>query len=283
MTDAPDKPTPRHTAPALPDEEDGAYTLASRDLDFLATDDLRAVRLQLELLKPEIYLRRQSVQSTIPVFGSARLLPPQVAAAKLTALEESGTAGQAEITRARRRVANAHYYTEAEAFSRLVAQRLQQNDGEDFVIVTGGGPGIMEAANKGASDAGTRSIGFNITLPSEQQPNAYSTPSLSFQFRYFAIRKMHFLLRARALVAFPGGYGTMDELFEVLTLIETQKIARIPVILIGSDFWRRAIDFQFLVDEGVLEQSRIDLFSVVDTAEQAVDIIADFYTHPAAG
>ncbi len=156
------------------------------------------------------------------------------------------------------------------------------NGGHDFVIVTGGGPGIMEAANRGAQEAGRRSVGFNITLPHEQHPNAYASPELSFQFRYFAIRKMHFLLRARALVAFPGGYGTMDELFEVLTLVQTRKIIRMPIVLIGKEFWQRAIDFKFLVDELMLDHDCIELFSIVETAAEAVDIIADFYRQQGA-
>ncbi len=267
-------------SPAL-DEENQAYVLASRDIDFLASDALRPVRLQLELLKPELYLQRERIHSTIPVFGSSRILPPDVAAAQLAELE-AASASDTALARARKKVASARYYTEAEKFSALVAKRFQQNGGQDFVIVTGGGPGIMEAANKGASDVGTRSIGFNITLPNEQRPNPYATPALCFRFRYFAIRKMHFLLRARALVAFPGGYGTLDELFEVLTLVQTGKIARMPVVLIGPDFWNRAIDFDFLVEEGVLEHSCVELFEIVETAEQAVDIIAAFHGHAAA-
>jgi len=259
-------------------KEADAYKLASRDIDFLMTDDLRPIRLQLELLKPELNLRREDIRSTIPVFGSARILPPDVAAARLAELESKpGTASEADLAHARKQVVYAHYYEEARAFSRLVAERLQNGDGQNYVIVTGGGPGIMEAANRGADDSGARSIGLNITLPHEQAPNPYSSPELSFQFRYFAIRKMHFLLRAKALVAFPGGYGTLDELFEVLTLIQTEKIARIPVVLIGRAFWDRAVDFDFLVEEGVLDTHSVGLFELVETASEAIDIIEAFH------
>ncbi|GAA6155089.1 LOG family protein [Pyruvatibacter sp. HU-CL02332] len=262
-----------------------AYRLASRDIDFLATDDLRPIRLQLELLKPELYLRQEDIRSTIPVFGSARILPPDAAAAHLDALEhgtDSSTASPSKLARARKQVEYAKYYAEAQAFSGLVSQRLQNGDGQNYVIVTGGGPGIMEAANRGAHEAGSRSIGLNITLPSEQTPNPYTSPELCFQFRYFAIRKMHFLLRAKALVAFPGGYGTMDELFEVLTLIQTRKILQIPVVLIGKAFWQRAIDFSFLVEEGMLNADHITLFEIVETANEAVNIIDSFYQEQSA-
>lgn len=258
--------------------ESDAYKLASRDVDFLATDDLRPIRLQLELLKPELNLRREDIRSTIPVFGSARILPPEVAAKNLRALEAAEPpAAASDLARARKQLAYAHYYGEAQAFSGLVSERLQNGDGQNFVIVTGGGPGIMEAANRGAHEAGARSIGLNITLPHEQAPNPYTSPELCFQFRYFAIRKMHFLLRAKALVAFPGGYGTLDELFEVLTLIQTEKIVPMPVVLIGKAFWQRAVDFDFLVEEGTLDDECVGLFKIVDTAAEAVDIIARFY------
>lgn len=273
--------SPRASSPHASGPHDSdAYRLASRDIDFLATDDLRPIRLQLELLKPELALRREDIRSTIPVFGSARVLPPDVAAAHLEALEQeagSSTVSPSKLARARKQVEYARYYAEAQAFSGLVSQRLQNGDGQNYVIVTGGGPGIMEAANRGAREAGSRSIGLNITLPSEQAPNPYTSPELCFQFRYFAIRKMHFLLRAKALVAFPGGYGTMDELFEVLTLIQTRKILKIPVILIGKDFWQRAIDFSFLVEEGMLNADHITLFETVETANEAVTIIDRYY------
>ena len=263
--------------------ESQAYRLASQDLEFLAKDDLRPLRLQLELLKPEWYLRQEDVRSTIVVFGSARILPPEVAGKQVAQLEAAvrdkpdDPQLRSELGRAHRQQAYSRYYEEARQFSGFVSRRFQEEGRRDFVVVTGGGPGIMEAANRGAREADARSIGFNITLPHEQAPNPFVSPELCFQFRYFAIRKMHFLLRAKALVAFPGGYGTMDELFEVLTLIQTGKIAPIPVVLIGCDFWARAIDFDFLVEEGVVHPDDIALFQIVDHAEQAVQIVHDFY------
>ncbi len=271
--------TAKHPRPA----ESTAYRLASEDLEFLAKDDLRPLRLQLELLKPEWYLRQEEVRSTIVVFGSARILPPEVAGRRVAELEAAvrekpdNPQLQSELGRARKRQAYSRYYEEARQFSGFVSRRFQEEGRRDFVVVTGGGPGIMEAANRGAREADARSIGFNITLPHEQAPNPFVSPELSFQFRYFAIRKMHFLLRAKALVAFPGGYGTMDELFEVLTLIQTGKIAPIPVVLIGRDFWARAIDFDFLVEEGVVHPGDIALCQIVDHADEAIEIIHDFY------
>jgi uncharacterized protein (TIGR00730 family) len=259
------------------------YRPASEDLEFLAMDDLRPLRLQLEQLKPEWYLRQEEIRSTIVVFGSARILSPeaartQVAEIEIAVREEPDDAQlQTELGRARKRQAYSRYYEEARQFSAFVSQRFQEMGRGDFVVVTGGGPGIMEAANRGAREADARSIGFNITLPHEQAPNPFVSPELSFQFRYFAIRKMHFLLRAKALVAFPGGYGTMDELFEVLTLVQTGKIAPMPVVLIGRDFWTRAIDFDFLVEEAVVDPDDIALFQIVDHADEAIRIVHDFY------
>jgi len=260
-----------------------AYRLASEDLEFLAKDDLRPLRLQLELLKPEWYLRQEDVRSTIVVFGSARILSPEMAGRRVAELEAAVRRKpddpelRSELGRARKRQTYSRYYEEARQFSAFVSRRFQQEGRRDFVVVTGGGPGIMEAANRGAHEAKARSIGFNITLPHEQAPNTYVSPELCFQFRYFAIRKMHLLLRAKALVVFPGGFGTMDELFEVLTLIQTGKIARMPVVLIGREFWSRAVDFNFLVEEGVIERDDLALFEIVDGSEQAVQIVHDFY------
>ncbi|RED17808.1 hypothetical protein DFR46_2862 [Parasphingopyxis lamellibrachiae] len=260
-----------------------AYRPASEDLEFLAMDDLRPLRLQLELLKPEWYLRQEEIRSTIVVFGSARILPPDTARRQVLELERavrgkpSDPQLQSKLARARKRQTYSRYYEEARRFSAFVSHRFQEIDRRDFVVVTGGGPGIMEAANRGAREADARSIGFNITLPHEQEPNPFVSPELSFQFRYFAIRKMHFLLRAKALVAFPGGYGTMDELFEVLTLIQTKKIAPMPVVLIGRDFWTRAIDFDFLVEDAVVDPDDIALFQIVDRADEAIQIVHDFY------
>lgn len=260
-----------------------SYRLAHEDADLLAADDLRPVRLQLELLKPERALRMHGIRSTIVVFGSARILPPDVAQRRLAALEREAAdrpgdpALSAALAEARRRVEYARYYEEARHFGETVSRRFQCEGRRDFVVVTGGGPGIMEAANRGAFDARGRSIGLNITLPHEQHPNAFVTPELCFRFRYFALRKMHFLLRARALVAFPGGYGTLDELFETLTLVQTGKVARMPVVLIGERFWRRAIDFDFLVEEGVIDRADRDLCTIVDSAAAAIAVLQDFY------
>mgnify|MGYP002712985163 CR=1 FL=1 len=255
-----------------------AYRLAQEDTEFLASEDLRPLRLQLELLKPEHYLRLHNVRSTIVVFGSARLLPPDHAEAELAALEgRADPALKTEIARARKQLEYSRYYVEARHFAKIVSRRFQKEGRRDFVVVTGGGPGIMEAANRGAHDAGERSIGLNITLPHEQVPNPFVSPELCFQFHYFGLRKMHFLLRARGLVAFPGGYGTLDELFETLTLMQTAKVAPMPVVLVGERFWRHAIDFQFLLDEGMIGQQDLDLFTIVDSADEAVKILQDFY------
>ena len=243
--------------------EHPSYQLAFEDVEFLAKDDLRPLRLQLELLKPEWYLREAKVRSTVVVFGSARLLPIDEARSRLAA--------------ARKKVEYAPYYDEARKFSALVSERFQQEQRRDFVVVTGGGPGIMEAANRGAHEVGARSAGFNIQLSHEQTPNCYISEELCFRFHYFALRKMHFLMRAKAMVAFPGGYGTLDELFDVLTLMQTGKIPRIPVVLVGRAFWRRAVDFRFLAEEGVIGLSDLELFSVVETAEAAVTELERFY------
>lgn len=258
--------------------QSSSYRLAQEDTEFLASEDLRPVRLQLELLKPERYLRQHNVRSTIVVFGSARLLPPDRAEARLAALEgRADPAPEAEISRARKQLEYSRYYEEARHFSEIVSHRFQTEGRCDFVVVTGGGPGVMEAANRGAYDAGARSIGLNITLPHEQAPNPFVSPELCFQFRYFGLRKMHFLLRARGLVAFPGGYGTLDELFETLTLMQTGKVARMPVVLVGEKFWQRIIDFEFLVEEGMISQQDLALFTIVDSADEAIMVLHDFY------
>ena len=261
-----------------------AYRLAHEDLDFLAEDDLRPVRLQLELIKPERTLRHHDIHSTVVVFGSARIVSPEVAEQQLEEAQQAhrkDTASERQLLAAERRVHWSRYYEEARRFSELVSHQFQRAGRRDFVIVTGGGPGVMEAANRGAFDVGARSAGLNVTLPSEQRPNPFITPDLAFRFRYFAIRKMHFLLRAKALVAFPGGYGTLDELFEVLTLVQTRKMQSLPIILFGREFWNRAIDFDFLVDEGMISSQDRALFRFVETAEQAVSVLKDFYGgHP---
>lgn len=259
------------------------YRLAQEGAEFLEEEDRRAVRLQLELMKPEHALREHGVRSTVVVFGSARLVPPEQAIAQLDAAEararlqpdDSGLARALDA--ARRRLAQSRYYGEARLFARIVSHRFQREGRRDFVVVTGGGPGIMEAANRGAHDMGARSAGFNVTLPHEQEPNPFITPELAFRFHYFALRKMHFLRRAKALVAFPGGYGTFDELFEALTLVQTGKIAPIPIVLVGGEFWRRAVDFDFLVGEGVISAADAALVTIVERAGEAVSVLHDFY------
>ena len=259
------------------------YRLAYEDIDLLGQEELRPLRLQLELLKPERILHEQGIHSTVVVFGSARVSDAETAAARLDALERqtrtapSNTKLAQEIVRARRRVDQARHYEQARRFAQLISERFQQQNRRDFVVVTGGGPGIMEAANRGAFEAGARSIGLNITLPHEQAPNPYMCPELAFRFHYFALRKMHFLLHAKGLVTFPGGYGTLDELFEVLTLIQTGKMQRIPVVLVGRAFWRRAVDFDLLLDEGYVSPSDLDLFTCVDTAEEIIGALERFY------
>ncbi len=264
-------------------KKSSSYTLAYEDLEFIHRDELRPVRLQLELLKPELMQNEQQIRSTIVVFGSARVPPPeQVDGLKRQvkeALEKSpNDPAVRKWANAMERLLNkARYYEEARKFARLVSSACQIDGLCDFVVVTGGGPGIMEAANRGAYEVGGKSIGLNITLPHEQEPNPYITPGLCFQFHYFAIRKMHFLLRARALVVFPGGFGTLDELFETLTLIQTRKMKRVPIILFGQEYWDRLINFQFMVDEGVISPEDKELIRIVEKADEAWQIIAEHY------
>ena len=260
---------------ATPQTEAPSYRLAYTDVDFLLRDELRPVRFQLELLKPELVLQDNDIESTIVVFGSARIPEPDAARRQhescLAALERSpedpDLSRQAAL--AERRLALSGYYEEARRFAAIVSEFGQSGPERRFVIVTGGGPGIMEAANRGAADAGAVSIGLNIVLPHEHTPNPYITADLCFQFHYFALRKMHFLLRAEALVIFPGGFGTLDELFETLTLIQTEKIDRIPVILFGESYWRGIVDFDQLVLNGVIAPEDLDIFCFVESAEDA--------------
>ncbi|MEJ2322008.1 MAG: LOG family protein [Gammaproteobacteria bacterium] len=232
-----------------------SYRLAYNDDDFLMRDELRPVRLQLELLKPELVQQDHAIEATVVVFGSSRLVDADVAQQKLAAAKERLAADpdNAQLARrvetAERRLRNAVYYDEARRLGTLITEQSGAIGKERLYVVTGGGPGIMEAANRGANDCGGKSIGLNIVLPTEQVPNPWITPELTFQFHYFAIRKLHFLLRARALVAFPGGFGTMDELFETLTLIQTGKIKPVPVLLFGREHWERAIDFDWLIEQ----------------------------------
>ncbi len=257
-----------------------SYRRADQDLEFLNREELRPVRLQLELLKPELIQREEGIRSTIVVFGSSRLVEPAVAREQLAkaerslALKPGDPDRQRAVAVARRRLALAPYYDQAREFGRLVSSTCQVGGRCDFVVVTGGGPGIMEAANRGAAEVGAKSIGLNITLPREQQPNPYITPALCFQFRYFALRKMHFLLRARALVAFPGGFGTLDELFEALTLLQTGKVTGVTVVLVGRAFWERLINWPMLVEEGLIDPEDLRLFHYSETGREAWEIVA---------
>jgi uncharacterized protein (TIGR00730 family) len=252
-----------------------AYRLAFRDTDFLLRDELRPVRFQLELLKPEMLLDEARVGSMLVMYGSARIPPPEAVA---TALEGAKDLPVEERMVVESLAAKAKYYAEAYKLARLVSEMaIVENGMRQFVICSGGGPSIMEAANRGASDAGAESIGLNIVLPHEQAPNPYVTPYLSFQFHYFALRKMHFLMRAKAVAVFPGGFGTFDEMFELLTLIQTGKMKRIPVVLFGKEFWTRVIDFGALAREGVISPVDLELISWCDTAEEAWACIRDFY------
>ena len=252
-----------------------AYRLAFRDTDFLLRDELRPVRFQLELLKPSMLLDEARVGSTLVMYGSARIPPPESVEAALEGAKKLPVEDRMVVERLAEK---AKYYGEAYKLARLVSeQAIIENGKRQFVICSGGGPSIMEAANRGASDAGAESIGLNIVLPHEQAPNPYVTPYLSFQFHYFALRKMHFLIRARAVAVFPGGFGTFDEMFELLTLIQTGKMKPIPVLLFGKEFWTRVIDFGALAREGVISPSDLELITWCETAEEAWGHISAFY------
>ena len=250
-----------------------SYRRADSDIDFLDKDGVRGVRLEIDYLKAELLLEEHQIQQTIVVFGGTRIGEPKAAARKVDALRASLAADPTNMDLARRLAiaeriqAKSHYYEVAREFGRLVGRANHGARKHHTVIMTGGGPGMMEAANRGSFDVRAKSVGLNITLPHEQFPNPYVTPELCFSFHYFALRKLHFLLRAKALVAFPGGYGTFDELFEVLTLVQTRKIKPIPVVLVGEGYWGRAIDFDFLVDEGVIDPEDRELFWFAETAE----------------
>jgi uncharacterized protein (TIGR00730 family) len=261
-----------------------SYRRADNDIDFLAQD---GVRLQIDYLKPELLLEQHKIHQTIVVFGSTRICEPAAALRKVDKLRASLAADANNMELQRRLViaerihAKSHYYDVAREFGRLVGSANHGALKHHTAIVTGGGPGVMEAANRGAFDVGAKSVGLNISLPHEQYPNPYVTPELCFSFHYFALRKLHFLLRAKALVAFPGGYGTFDELFEVLTLVQTRKIKPIPVVLVGEAYWRRAVDIEFLVDEGVIDAEDRDLLWFAETAQEIWDGI--LHWHDASG
>jgi uncharacterized protein (TIGR00730 family) len=264
-------PSAEQEALALPsggryDGAGSAYRLAFTDTDFLLREELRPVRMQLELLKAELVQQEQGIESTIVIFGSARILPPEQAQAQFEAVQHG--ADPTAVARARTALAMSAYYDEARRFAALVTRRSGTLK-TPIYVVTGGGPGIMEAGNRGAHDVGGKSLGLNIVLPHEQEPNPYITPELCFQFHYFALRKMHFVMRSIALVCFPGGFGTLDELFETLTLIQTRKSRRRPILLFGRVFWEKLLDFQHLVDTGMISAEDLDLFHYVESAEEA--------------
>jgi uncharacterized protein (TIGR00730 family) len=262
-----------------------AYRRADLDPDLLQRDELRPSRLQLEFLKPELGLSEHGVRSTIVVFGGTRIVEPvaarrQLEVARLALAADPGDPERGRAVAVAERVeAKSHFYDMAREFGRLVSAACRHNSGHECVIVTGGGPGIMEAANRGAYDVSAITVGHNIALPHEQFPNPYITPDLCFQFRYFALRKMHFLLRAKALVAFPGGYGTLDEIFDALCLVQTRKIAPLPIVLVGEQYWRRAFDARFLADEGVIAEEDVELFCYAESAAQAWSHIVEFWRH----
>ncbi|HET9888235.1 MAG TPA: TIGR00730 family Rossman fold protein [bacterium] len=254
-----------------------------QDKLFLERDELRPFRLGIDYLKPELTLTEENIDSTIVVFGSTRIDDPVVAKARVDALHAAAernpqdAALRGRLAIAERLLANSKYYDVARELGRIVSTTCQIGGRCEFVVMTGGGPGLMEAANRGAHDVGAKSVGLNITLPMEQFPNSYITPSLSFNLRYFAIRKMHLVKRARALVAFPGGYGTFDELFEVLCLVQTKRLDPVPVVLVGKEFWSRAFNVQFLADEGVIDPADVNLFAMFETAEEVWAYIVDWW------
>jgi uncharacterized protein (TIGR00730 family) len=282
------RPKPADEDPGAPQaiaaiRESPSYRLAEQDIDFIARPDIRGARLQIEYLKADVILAEQHVDHTIVVYGSTRIPEPAAARRNVEALRDQARADPENLglllrlATAERILGKSRYYDVAREFGRLVGAAASPR----LVITTGGGPGLMEAANRGAFDVGAKSVGLNIELPHEQYPNPYVTPDLCFRFHYFALRKLHLLLRAKALVAFPGGYGTFDELFEVLTLIQTRKIKPIPVVLVGEHFWRRAVDLDYLVEEGVIDLEDRELFWFAETAQEIWDGILRW--HEAAG
>ena len=257
-----------HTAsdvPLTPQSASPAYRLAFADDDFLCRDELRPVRLQLELLKPQLMLEEKGIDSTIVLFGGARIPAPE----------------HKDSARTPRLADLSSFYDEARKFARIMTEKSLAAGGHDNIICTGGGPGVMEAGNRGAEDAGGMSIGLSIVLPHEQAPNGYVTPELSFNFHYFAIRKMHFLMRARAICVFPGGFGTLDEMFEALTLIQTGRMERVPFLLFGRAFWEKIINWEALEDAGTISPEDLDLFRFVESAEEAAAVIEEWGPAPA--
>lgn len=264
--------------PSSPQTESEAYKLAFQDNDFLLREDLRPVRFQLELLKPELLINEAKIGSTFVFYGSARIPEPSLADALI-----AGATDDRQRAIAERLKAKSHFYDVARELAQLASSCGCDEDGKrHFVVCSGGGPSVMEAANRGAIDVGAESIGLNIVLPHEQLPNRYVTPDLSFQFHYFALRKMHFLLRARAVAVFPGGFGTFDEFFELLTLIQTGKVRPLPVLLFGKEFWTKVVNFDGLVEEGVIAPHDLDIFHWCEDAKEAWHFVESFYEeHPA--
>ena len=256
-------------APRTPQTESSAFRLAFADDEFLTSEDTRGIRFQLEYLKPEFSLRERGINSTVVLFGGARIPEPG----------KDPWAAKNDVQR-KNLAAASRYYDEARRFAQLASATAKSLDNKDFVVVTGGGPGVMEAGNRGATDVGAPSIGFNVVLPHEQAPNVYVTPELSFNFHYFATRKIHFLMRARAVAVFPGGFGTLDEFFETLTLIQTGRMDRVPLLLFGKDFWGKVLNLEALAEAGTISPGDLDLFSVVDTADEGWDIVRAFYNLP---
>ena len=266
-----DSSTDRRSAagvPKTPQSMSPTYRLAYADEDFLCREELRPVRLQLELLKAEMVLAERRIKSTVVLFGGARIPAPGQAAWAARNETQRGNLEAASVD-----------YEEARKFAHLCASYGEQFDHQEYVVVTGGGPGVMEAGNRGASEAGAPTVGFNVVLPHEQAPNPYVTPELSFNFHYFAVRKMHLMMRAKAIIIFPGGFGTMDEMFEALTLIQTRRMERIPFVLFGKEFWNTMVNWQALADFGTIAPEDLELISFVETADEAWKIVADFYEH----
>jgi uncharacterized protein (TIGR00730 family) len=260
-----------------------SYSLAQDDPALLTREEMRGVRMLLELGKPEISLQADNIKSTVIVFGGTQIVERTAAERRLSEARRAAQAASGdrrlarEVERSERLVAMSQYYADARAFARMVSIDNQCEDERDYVVITGGGPGIMEAANRGAFDVGCKSIGLNIKLPAEQQPNPFITPELCFQFKYFALRKFHFILRAAAVVLFPGGFGTLDEMFETLTLRQTHRMQPVPIILYGRDYWSKVIDFKYLADCGVVADHHLDLFTYAETPEEAWQQILDFH------
>ena len=264
-----------HSDKGLPLDPDPSR-LAFADPEFLLRRETRGLRMQLELMKPDIEMRAHGIENTVVVFGSARFRSKEESDALIAQAETAGDA--VALERLKRLARGSHYYEEARSFSKMVAEYSKAKDPEDqLFICTGGGPGIMQAANRGSYEGGGLNIGLAIALPMEEEANPYVTPALSFKFHYFAIRKMHFMMRAKALVAFPGGFGTLDELFEVITLVQTKKSKPVPIVLFGTDYWKKLLDFDFLVEEGVISPGDVKLFEYVDAPADAWDAIKRFY------